>query len=247
MVTRKEFIQDTQDSFTTFRDLVHCLERFVLATCSLQRNQNPIVRELNSLSNAQIRWAIQEYSQFSNEAVHMLLDARLRTHEWKKLSEEIDRNIEEEKGSQTKGVPHLETMRRGYMNNLDFDVNDHKPAEITQFFLLALRKVFRRKNNPYLAGALAAFESVSIPEFYALDALVAKYMGDDEADANLTSYIEGHKFFEVGHKEGLLTAVEPYIDAFRAAEFAAGYLDVCEHLSDWWNNLLLYVREREKL
>lgn len=245
MVTREEFIQDTQDSFTNFKDLVHCLERFVLRTCSLQRNQNPLIKNLDSLTADDIKFVIQEYSQFSHEAIHLLLDARIRVHEWKKLTEEIDRNIDEEKGSQTSGVPHLEMARKGYLSGFNFDTNGYEPSEMTKVFLTSLKKVVRRKNNPYLSGVLLALESVSIPEFYVLDALVAKYMdcSGREPNTNLTNYIEGHKLFEVGHKEGLVKALDSYIGVDQATEFSSGYLTACGALSEWWHNLAKLLKK----
>jgi len=244
-----EFIKDVEDNFTSFRDLVHRLERFILNTCDLQRNQNPLIRNLADISADEVKWAIQEYSQFSNEAIHLLLDARVRVHEWKKLAEEIDRNIEEEKGSKTNGVPHLEIARKGYWTGLQFDMNSYEPSEITKDFLTRLKKVVRQKNNSLLAGALLALESVSIPEFYVLDALVNKYRAENEynePNIHLASYIEGHKLFEVGHKEGLLSAIENYIGANQASQFATGYLAACVAISDWWHSLLLGIRERRR-
>lgn len=56
-------------------------------------------------------------------------------------------------------------------------------------------------------------------------------------DNNLSNYINGHKTFEVGHKEGLIKAIEPYIDKTESRGFAVGYLSVCFEMTRWWNEL----------
>ena len=242
MLTTKveHFIGNVEQNFSNYRNLVKDLESSVYTYCELQGHQNPIGQRIEDLTANEVKWVIQEYSQFSNEAIHMLLDARIRVHEWTDLSEEIDRNIEEEKGSETKGVPHLEIMRMGYQIGLDFDVNNYNPSEITKTFLSLMKKIFRKKENAYVAGALLAFESISIPEFHILDALAKKYQVDRgiiRRNDYLRDYIDGHKVFEVGHKEGLMKAIEPYIWHHQSREFSAGYLAVCMTVSNWWGNL----------
>lgn len=217
-----------------YRNIVRGLEKHVAKFCNLSYADNPIIRRLDYLSKKEIEWVIKEYSQFSNEAIHMLLDARIRVHEWTELAKEIDRNIEEEKGSKTDGVPHLEIMRKGYLSGIDFDVNDYQSSEATKILLTFLKRIFRKKENAYLAGALLAFESVSISEFYVLDALVSKRKAYNNY---LCAYIDGHKHFEIGHKEGLMKAIEQYIGPEERVAFSDGYLHVCGTLSRWWDGL----------
>lgn len=234
------FIKNSEQTFSDYRSLVRSLEGYVIECLDLEHKQNPVVKRLSELNKNEVRWVIKEYSQFSNEAIHMLLDARLRTHEWPKVAEEIDRNIDEEKGKETQGVPHLEIMRKGYQISLSFDVNFYEPAAATKKFIHEMRRIFRKKENAYLAGALLAFESVSIPEFYVLDSLLEKWEKENgilTRNEYTSDYVKGHKFFEVGHKEGLLQAIEPYIESSRAGNFAAGYLAVCVTISNWWNDL----------
>lgn len=236
----EDFIKNAHNSFTDYRSFVTRLEKYVIDNLDLQYKQNPIVRRLNSLPAKDILWAIKEYSQFSNEAIHMLLDARVRTHEWKKLAEEIDRNIEEEKGKETLGIPHLEIMRKGYRLSFDFDVNNYEASDVTKSFLHSMRKIFKTKDNAFQSGALLAFESVAVPEFYVLDSLVEKcenHLHTPRRNEYTADYIKGHKHFEIGHKEGLLLAIEEYIQVDQATDFASGYLAVCVMLSNWWNSL----------
>jgi hypothetical protein len=103
-----------------------------------------------------------------------------------------------------------------------------------------MKQIIRFKNEAYLAGALLAFETVSIPEFHILDALVAKYEAFEGTSRNedVAAYIDGHKLFEVGHKEGLMRAAEPYIvTEYNKLNFRSGYLHVCYCMSEWWRCL----------
>lgn len=221
-------------SAASYQELVTLLEKFTQENYVLGIGQNPILKR-SDLHPSEIVWALKEYSQFSGEAIHMLIDARLHIYEWNRLAREIDRNVEEEKGSQTGGVPHLEIMREGYINGMGFDPTKHDPSSITKRFLHRMRHLFRQKNNPHIAGALLAFESVANPEFHAIDELY-KLSGAEE-NKEMRSYINGHKEFEIGHKDGLVKAIEPYITAPRYEEFAAGYLEVCAIMSEWWTEL----------
>src|ERR1700677_4593443 len=221
-------------SAASYKELVELLEGYTSEKFVLGLGQNPILKRAN-VHPSEIVWALKEYSQFSSEAIHMLIDARLHIHDWQGLAREIDRNVEEEKGSQTGGIPHLEIMRIGYLEGMGFDPTKHDPSSITKRFLSVMRHIFRQKNNPRIAGALLAFESVANPEFHAIDELY-KRSGAQE-NKHMRSYIDGHKEFEIGHKDGLVQAIEPYITAPRYEEFAAGYIEVCHIMSDWWIEL----------
>lgn len=234
MFTRKPNIS------SKFKELVEHLEEMVERDSALHHHKNPFIQRINTLTSDDVKKIVQEYSQFSNESIHMLMDARVRVHEWDKLAKEVDRNIEEEKGLETQGVPHLEIMRKGYQAEFGFDVNSHEPLAITVEMIAELKKVFRTKNNAFLAGALLAFESISIPEFHILDSLVLLYEKQTGTYRNweLGRYIDGHKLFEIGHKDGLMHAIDGRIETgLDRAEFISGYLQVCISVSNWWKNL----------
>jgi hypothetical protein len=241
----KSFLKTVDKEWKGYANLVEQLELHVKEKCSLQLEQHPIVNRLDELKAKDAKWVIQEYSRFSNEAIHMLLDARIRAYDWRALAEEIDRNIEEEKGSKTGGVPHLQIMRKGYLFGLQFDSDDYKPSHVTTVFLSTMRRIFQNPHNAYLAGAVLAFESVSIPEFQILDKLVAK--SGANYSPSIRDYVDGHKLFEVGHKQELMKAIEPYIDWMFARDFAKGYLDVCIAMSDWWESLNQGLTDRKML
>lgn len=134
----------------------------------------------------------------------------------------------------------IKIMRKGYRLSFDFDVNNYEASDVTKSFIHSMRKIFKTKDNAFQAGALLAFESVSIPEFYVLDSLVEKcetHLHTPKRNEYTADYIKGHKQFEIGHKEGLLQAIEEYIQVDQSTDFASGYLAVCVMMSNWWNGL----------
>jgi hypothetical protein len=141
---------------------------------------------------------------------------------------------------QTVSTSSTSSGSTGYKLSFDFDVNDYEASEVTRTLLRAMRKIFRTKANAFQSGAILAFESTSIPEFYVLDSLVEKcenHLRTLRRNEYTAEYIKGHKFFEIGHREGLLNAIEGYIKTDQAADFATGYLSVCVAISNWWNDL----------
>jgi hypothetical protein len=204
---------------------------------------NPVVQNLDKFNKEQVGFTILEYAQFSNEAIHMLLDAMLRNHDWESLREELQENIDEEKGSETKYIPHLEMMRRGYLMDLGLDTDNHNCTLITQNFLNRMRKIFKHNDNAYSAGALLAFEGTAIKEFHILEDIVNKYCELDGRTLDPNSltklYIIGHKEFEIGHEEHLKQSIAPHINSENIGKMVKGYLKVCMTMSAWWEQMAI--------
>lgn len=218
---------------------VSSLRKFIQST-NLTPTSNNIVLMLKDLNKDELKSVINEYAQFSNEAIHMLLDARIRNYDWEKLKNEIDRNIEEEKGSETKLVPHLEIMRRGYREELGIETDDTHVSKTTELFLSKMRKIFKHDDNVFSAGALLAFEGTAIPEFYILDEIVKEYTlksGIEFKKGPTKSYIDGHNFFEIGHEDGLKNEIKDYINDSNKENFVKGYVSVVLAMAQWWESL----------
>lgn len=212
------------------------------AYTQLLPNGNPVVALLENVNTKQVEFVIKEYSAFSYAAIHMLLDAALRNHDWKLLQDEIIRNINEEKGDETKDIPHLEMMRQGYKKDLGIETDNYTPSYITQSFLRKMHLIFKSTDNAFAAGALMAFEGSAIPEFVVLDLIVTAYRKKKGLPAivkrDLTQlYIDGHKDFEIGHEQGLIDAVKPFITESNVENMVKGYSAVCAAMSIWWSQL----------
>jgi len=210
---------------------------------ALEPEGNPILCHMNEWTAEQLAFVIVEYSGFSNEAIHMLVDAMIRNHDWPLLRQEILHNIEEEQGLKTEAIPHLEIMRQGYRLDLGIETDYVNYSPVTTEFISQMRSIFKHDDNAFSAGALLAFEGVAINEFKILDHFVRKYKelkGSDLKTGSLTNlYIDGHKDFEIEHEDDLRRAVAPYITAENIHRFVRGYLSVCVTMNTWWDKLAL--------
>jgi hypothetical protein len=208
--------------------------------------KNPVVLNIKQQDSQYSKNIIGQYSLFSVEAIHMLLDASIKTYKWPILHKEIEENIEEEKGKFTNGVPHLEIMRTGYLKDLNIDISVITPIQATSYFLTDMRKIFKENNLAYIAGALVAFEGIAIEEFHILDKIVEDYCKKNNIFLSDTSntilYINSHKEFEIGHEAHLIEAVLPYINTENIKEFKKGYRKVCKVMANWWSCLDIHYQ-----
>jgi hypothetical protein len=212
---------------------------------NLHSSTNWAVQRRFEMTTSQLKFLIEQYSVFSREAIHMLVDAMIRNHDWPELFKELQNNINEEKGEETKGIPHLEIMRRGYEKDLGILTDSVIPCLITQSFINKMNNIFNNNDNAYSAGALLAFEGVAIQEFHIVDKIVKQYdvaskLLNVQHDDKLTNYyINGHKDFEIGHEEHLANSIRPYINQGNISKMIVGYLDVCFVMNLWWEQLML--------
>ncbi|WCL49786.1 DUF3865 domain-containing protein [Leptospira sp. GIMC2001] len=212
----------------------------------LDYKRNNIVRELQ---NDKVKYTVndalnvlKQYSIFSNEAIHMLLDATIRNHDWKTLQNEIIHNIQEELGSETLEVPHLELMRQGYREELLFDPDKVEPWSSTRAFLDTMKDIFRNDDNAFSAGALYSFEYNAILEFHIVEKIFLHIVGADYSKSKslLYYYIRGHKEFEINHSEDVLNSMRSYFTKYDDklfSKFEHGFLIVASSINKWWLDL----------
>lgn len=217
--------------------------RLNLDMVGLTRKTNFFSINKEKLSAEVLTWTIKEYSALSNAAIHLLIDSAIRVHDWEKLKEEVQENIREEMGLETKKIPHLEMMRVGYMKELGILTDEVIPSDVTKSFLNHITKVFKHNDNAFQAGALLALEGSAIEEFHIVDEIVREYAKKSKLDFQdnwLTNlYIDGHKSFEIGHEQHLYDAILPYINEENYYKFEIGYLTVVKLFSIWWQQLAL--------
>lgn len=203
---------------------------------ALSRKHNPILKRINNTKERELKDIISNYSCLSNRAIHYLTTALIYSYQWEKLYKEIEDNIEEEKGSKTKGIPHLHMMREGYNKELGIDTSRVKPFLCTKKFLDNMNAIFLTDNVPYVAGAVLAFESLAIEEFHIIDQIIQKYLSfkNKQIHGMTKEYIDGHKLFELDHSSRLERAIMYHTDSKSANIVRSGYLDVCYEMNDWW-------------
>jgi len=229
-----------EERFVSFEGGVKKLDRLRNGLFGqLYTDQNKISTS-TYLNKSQLKIAIEQYSTFSNEAIHMLLDARIRSFSWKKMSDEIDENITEELGKFTDGIPHLVMMRKGYFEDLGISTDLVEPLHFTKHFLKNMRAIFKTSDPAFLAGALIAFEGSAIQEFSIMESIIRLY-GDGKIYGLTEKYIKGHQEFEIGHEQHLKDSIAEYINAKNYSVFCKGYISVCLELHNWWLSLHQYI------
>ena len=199
--------------------------------------KNPVAKNLKTFSEKGLVELIQQYAHFTNRAIKYLLECRIRQYKWKILSDEINYNIQEELGSKTSGVPHLEMMRQGF-TEIGIETDNTRMYVSTLKFLNKMDDIFSSGSMGYIAGALLAFESVSVHEFDILDMVLKRYESlTDKKSETAYLYVNGHKKFEIDHEKGLETALENYIDLYTINDFLAGYEDIIHTMEMWWKEM----------
>ena len=235
-------------SFNDFDHAIAETKTFVAKNYpALYRSGNDIIQQMDNLDEESLKFIIGNYAAFSQDAIHMLVDAMMRCHDWPLLFEELQENINEEKGSETKGIPHLEIMREGYRKDLGLEVDFQyfKVSLITKRFLHSMRLIFNNDDNAFVAGGLMAFEGTAIEEFYIIDLIIKKFLERInntgpvlELPQSLTKYyIDGHKIFEIGHEAHLISSIKPYIDKDNTTRMVRGYLATALTMNTWWEEL----------
>jgi hypothetical protein len=198
-----------------------------------------------------LKFLVKEYSGFSNESIHMFHDAAIRLR-WDGVKTEIARNVAEEMGALTDGIPHLELMRRGYREELGVETDGVEYSACTRGFLERMRAPFRNSNSAFVCGALLAFEATATFEFKGVEKILrtlkARQGGQIENTSLTGIYIQGHvadanpgENPEDDHYAGMREAIGRYITAENASDLVRGFVSVCTALNAWWEQLAIEV------
>lgn len=216
---------------------------------ALMQERNPVIANLESWTGPELGLIIKEYSGFSNAAIHMFLEARIRNH-WPALTREIIRNMDEEMGTLTGEVPHLELMRYGYRLELGIETDGQQYTAVTRDFIDQMNALFRDPDNTYLAGVLLAFETTAVDEFRVVERMLRRYKqiasGEIVPDSLTGIYIAGHVVPETSdaehdpemdHYRGMVEAVGANMADGNLRPLVQGFFSVCLKLNRWWEHL----------
>jgi Domain of Unknown Function with PDB structure (DUF3865) len=214
---------------------------------ALRLKSHPIVSNMNFWGPEDLAFVIKEYAGFTNHAIHWFLDVRIRTY-WEKVRKEVERNMSEELGVLTQGIPHLELMRQGHREDLEIETDDVTYSGVTQNFIDKMVRVFKHEDNAFASGALLAFEATATEEFKAVDLFLRKradLIGKEWKKGSLTDvYVAGHVDSEEqtdhpedSHYQGLQDAIGEYITPQNIHHLVQGFFTVLMHMSIWWEQL----------
>lgn len=224
---------------------------------ALQHKTNPIVANMDNWGAEEMAFLIKEYSGLTNHAIHWFLDVRIRVY-WEEVRKEIDRNMGEELGVLTKGVPHLELMRQGHRADLEIETDNVNYSGITQDFLNKMGSAFKHEDNAFASGMLLAFEATATEEFKAVNLFLRKrasLIGREWKKDSLTDvYVGGHIDSEAqsdhpedSHYQGLQDAIARYTNEQNIHRLVQGFFTVLLNLSMWWEQLTMEVYYRKAM
>ncbi len=224
---------------------------------ALVQERNPVLQNMQHWAKEELGFIIQEYAGFSNAAIHMFLEARIRNR-WPNVTEEIVRNMDEEFGVLTRGIPHLELMRHGYRAELGLATDNVQRTALTEDFIRRMNQLFIHPDNAFLGGVLLAFEGVAVDEFRIVSRMLFRYKelvgGTIAPNSVVGVYIAGHVVPEtvnpendpeMAHYRGMMEAIGSNLAGKDLRPVARGFLSVCLELNRWWEQICAEAYQKQ--
>ena len=206
-------------------------------TClSVKRNQVLVRRREVNLG-----YALLQYCLFPKHIVSMLATARdvAQAQGWSDIVHELNRNIGQERGSDSKNIPHYALLDRAMKREFGLvPWETVERAATGQFILLVLDTL--RSNDPFVVmGAVYALECTAVPELTVVLDLV-EFLASKRENKRLHSdtlwFFERHLgTWEPSHEEGLRTAIGALLSGASEEErFEQGFHRVLQTMETWW-------------
>jgi len=216
----------------TFDDLTSRLNKAMTEEyVAVNKDTNPIAK--TELSKDQLEYVIGQYSIFPKNITSFLYEAREKARQagWKDADIELTRNLGEELGTETNGVPHYKWLLNCVKADFDLDLSGIKPSPSTNAFIESMTAAMANPQPSYVMGAIYACESSAVPELK----IVRDIASPIPEDGKLKGFFERHiNNFEIGHEDKLRRACEPHVSE---EPFEQGFRDVMEIMDEWWNGL----------
>ena len=241
----------------TFEQLTQRLNKAMVAEyVAVSRQRNPVYTRLSAMSQRQLSQIAAQYISFPENIVSFLYNAgeAARCSGWTAFSQEMDRNIGEEEGSDSGGMTHVNMLLNGVRETTRLDY-----AEVQKSQEYANRMTSTRAFNdamfhhtkiadhamPYIAGATYALESTAVPELEIVQDMIrelaARTTGDETFSPLLQRFFDGHlQTWEVGHESRLRDACTQYVLPPMEVEFECGFRATMHTMDSWWNALAHY-------
>ncbi len=172
---------------------------------------------------------------------------------WVNIEREVLRNRAEEYGSRTDGIPHRSLFSRGLRQEMHLEVESFQRQTVTHNFLCSLMYSLVHKSPEFALGVIYALEDTATPELLVVGQLIsyihegvsvdnlssndlaAKDRQIPASELSLASFLRMHIVdFEIGHREGLKTAIAKDLGNTLSGEFLKGYQSVIQSMEDWW-------------
>ncbi len=207
--------------------------------------------------------ALRQYCRLPEVIVSLLLAAHAHFPRRSGVAKELARNVGQESGLGTAGIPHVEILKLGLSRDLGINASAVEGNEATEAFIAALREGMSR-NASFALGQAFALEASAVPELSqvvgpAINAY-ARFVGRPEPIAAealredgiyplpklrskaqarampMSDWFALHvKDFEVGHRDLLRVHAKMFLQRNGdVEEFQSGFNNVLDLMDTWW-------------
>ncbi|MCL6268157.1 DUF3865 domain-containing protein [Flagellimonas myxillae] len=216
---------------------------------SINRDENPFHKTLNSLGKIQLQAVLLQYSYFPKNIVAILVSAtyNLSFNGCSELSSELIRNINEELGVYSEETalaipePHYTILRKALLEGLNIEIGCLQPSVSTETFINKLFDFVNQTNINIALGAIFALESSAIPELeIVLDIVKKRFsMENRETPKYLLDFFLFHiNEIEIGHRDRFFELCSMYLSTKKQKiEFELGFKNVLKEMDKWWFNM----------
>ena len=233
---------------------------------AVNRRKNPIALQLPALGMDELMYVAGQYAIFPKNIVSFLSAASetAKQHGYTAIHEELERNIGEERGSKTAGIPHYDLLVRetaaefghafGYAPaaDLEADLRALETGPAMDRFVKKMKEITTNEDLEYAIGATYALEASASPELVivwdVLNALHLKAYGSAlPVESGLAEFVKMHLLdFEVGHEVHLREALSGYVQAVEQQDrFRNGFHDTILAMELLWFGLRDECQTRE--
>ncbi len=225
---------------------------------AISKKKNPVSIHLDTATPEQLIYVLGQYSLFPKNIVSFLRTSQsiMGQYEWKHVQEELERNIGEEEGSQTEGIPHYDMLVKGIseelgadlgyapITDLEMELRSLRPSLSMATFIQRVPEIVGIADPAYALGATYALESSAVPELVivrnTLEQAINQLTGFPMArDGYLGKFFGAHlRIWEPGHEAGLRKTSEEYIQTPQERKtFEQGFREIMKTMDTMWIGL----------
>ncbi len=225
---------------------------------------NPVLNGASGASGSaeRVAAALGQYCFLPRRIVELLTLGANRTGQaWPKVTEELRRNLREELGELTYGLPHFRILKTCLKRELGMDLDRVEQGPASATFLGELAGRLEAGTLAQASGIVAAIEDSATPELEVVARVIdcyAELSGRPEVPIDLAALRAKDRleeiwqrvskgftledffalhilYFEAGHSDGLANAISPYLTSAEPYEdFLGSYEETLTEMDRWW-------------
>ena len=224
---------------TAFHSLTERLRVSLGEHVAVHTHLNPVLQNLSIFDAVQLTSILQQYSILPGALVVFLAAVRDRAASagWEIAAQELDKNLAEEMGSKTEGVPHADLLAEGLELCLNVPIKTAIPSTATVAFR---ERLVGMTEQPiaYLFGAAYAIEATAVPELTIITQLLDLLLEGAMPD-RLRYFFEMHlNEWEPEHEAQLQQAIAAHLTSDQFNAFEIGFCAMLTTMDSWWSGLV---------